>query len=93
MTLEEMEKHLLRIEVIDRNLQTILKRLSLNQNEEEIGNIQQAVVWTGISESKLYKLSATKGVPTIRVGGKLLFSKSQLQNWMLTKSKPARLTT
>ncbi len=37
------------------------------------------------SKSQLYKLTRSRAIPYMKVGNKLLFSKSELMNWMTFK--------
>lgn len=68
--------------------ETILKidllAAALSEAKPKIVNIKQAAIRWGFSESYLYKAPKAKGMPTVRVGGKLLFDVEAVESWMRT---------
>ena len=59
---------------------------SLSQDQKELLSFKEACQLLNMSESKLYKLSATHEVPH-RKKGKLIFSRTELIAWALDKGK------
>ncbi|WP_018479361.1 helix-turn-helix domain-containing protein [Pontibacter roseus] len=45
-------------------------------------SFDEALEITGLSKSKLYKLTASKEVPHKRYGNRLIFSRKELANWV-----------
>jgi excisionase family DNA binding protein len=43
-------------------------------------------VWLRLSSSRLYALVKKKEIPHVKIGGKILFDKEKVQNWIETQS-------
>lgn len=70
MTLEDIKKQLDRLEQA-----TLLQK--------EVLNFQEAVRYTGFSDSYLYKLTSTKAIPHYCPLGKFLFfNRIELEEWL-----------
>lgn len=44
--------------------------------------VRELAQWIKFSESHVYALVNKKKIPFIKLGGKLLFDKSKIQNWL-----------
>ncbi|HZX58833.1 MAG TPA: helix-turn-helix domain-containing protein [Mucilaginibacter sp.] len=51
-------------------------------------NFNDALAITGLSKSKLYKLSALGEVPCKRYGSRLVFSRKELSAWVDQQTRP-----
>ena len=70
---------------IDQKLDRIETLLLSNKT---VLNFEEAAVYTGLSKSHLYKLTATAGVPCYKPTGKrIYFDKSELDEWLLRHKK------
>jgi excisionase family DNA binding protein len=49
--------------------------------------VKELCEWIRLSRSKVYSLISTKEIPHIKVGGKILFDKEKIQNWIDSQSK------
>lgn len=59
---------------------------------KEVLTFDEASQYSGISKSYLYKLTSTGGIPCYKPSGKLLFfSKTELDNWMLSNPKATQV--
>lgn len=47
--------------------------------------IEEAADYLNLSKSRLYRLTSERGIPFIKRGRGILFSKADLDNWLLTK--------
>ncbi len=73
-----MEKE---FEIIINELRQI-KSLFLSQ--KTIFNLDELVIYTGLSKSYLYKLTSTNEIPYFKPNGKLIFfKKDEIDNWLL----------
>lgn len=78
-----------------------MKKIETNVNlqraqlitHKEILSFKEAIIYLDVSESFLYKLTSKKAIEFTKPnGGKLYFSKSNLDNWMLqSQSKSSRV--
>ena len=57
----------------------------LLSHTKKVFNIDDLVKYTGLSKSKIYKLSQLKLIPTAKNKhiGQLFFSKEEIDNWLL----------
>jgi excisionase family DNA binding protein len=53
-------------------------------------HLEEAVEITGLSKSKIYKLTAFGEIPHKHFGGKLVFSRKDLDRWVEENTKPKR---
>lgn len=65
----------------------ILKRLtsienSLRLQTKDVLTIDEAVIYTGLSKSHLYKLTSQRGIPHYKQGLHVYFDKSELRKWL-----------
>ena len=67
-------------ELMER-LERIEKGVMLQKN---VLTFEEAVMFTGLAKSYLYKLTASGKIPYYKPGGKLIyFDRSELERWML----------
>ena len=67
-------------EIIER-LERIEKSVLLSKN---VLTFEEAVMFTGLAKSYLYKLTASGKIPHYKPSGKLIyFDRSELEGWML----------
>lgn len=55
-------------------------------NTKPILDVKEAATFTGFSVKHLYRLTSTKQIPHFKKNAKLLFKKSELEDW-LTEQK------
>ena len=73
------------LSVIMERLDHIEKMIRSNKN---VLNIEEAVEYTGLSRSFLYKLTAKGEIPFSKPRGKLLyFSREKLDQWLLSNEQ------
>lgn len=51
-------------------------------NTKPILDIKEAATFTGFSVKHLYRLTSTKQIPHFKKNAKLLFKKTELENWL-----------
>ncbi|MBO5616644.1 MAG: helix-turn-helix domain-containing protein [Prevotella sp.] len=70
---------------MDKSSMTVEERLtaleSIFLNQKEILNFSEACIYTGISRSTMYKLTASKKIPHYKTVG-LHFERAELDNWI-----------
>ena len=68
----------------DVNIEELIQGMKLNQ--KEVLNFQEAVLFTGISKSTLYKLTASLGIPFYKpTPNRIFFKRTELEEWLLRK--------
>ena len=77
------------------NTSKILERLDrielLLSSQKEVLNFEEASLYTGISRSYLYKLTASCEVPHSKPNGKLIFfERTKLNEWLLQNRRKPR---
>ena len=50
---------------------------------KNILDLDEAVLFTGFSKGRLYRLTSEKRIPHFKKSRKLYFKKTELENWML----------
>ena len=51
-----------------------------------IMTINEAVEYTRLSKPTIYRLTSTKKIPFLKVGGKVLFNLQELTDWLESQS-------
>jgi excisionase family DNA binding protein len=65
-----------------RNIETLLL------SQKTVLNFKEVAAYTGLSESHLYKLTSTGGIPCYKPKGKqIYFSKEEIDSWLLQNRK------
>ncbi|MDA2919246.1 helix-turn-helix domain-containing protein [Desulfobacterota bacterium AH_259_B03_O07] len=57
-----------------------------NEVEKRFLTIMEAARFSGLSESLLYKLSARRVLPILKIGNKVILKKSLFEQWLLSHS-------
>lgn len=68
-------------ELIIKKLEQIESLLSFNK---EVLNFSDMLAYTGMSESRLYKLTSARKIPFSKVGRSLYFDKKQIEEWLMS---------
>jgi excisionase family DNA binding protein len=55
--------------------------------ENDYLTVKELCLWIRLSRSKVYALVTANVVPHIKVGGKILFDKQKIKDWIDTQSK------
>jgi excisionase family DNA binding protein len=55
--------------------------------ENDYLTVKELCLWIRLSRSKVYALVTANEVPHIKVGGKILFDKQKIKDWIATQSK------
>lgn len=66
-------------------LTTIVRTLKSGAKEkpaDEIGGLELAMAITGLARRTIYKLTHRREIPHRRVGGRLYFRRSELEQWI-----------
>jgi excisionase family DNA binding protein len=53
---------------------------------DELMTVRELSKWLRLSESHIYSLVSKKKIPFNKVGGKVLFDKQQIKNWIEVQS-------
>jgi excisionase family DNA binding protein len=65
-----------------RNIETLLL------SQKTVLNFKEVAAYTGLSESHLYKLTSTGGIPCYKPKGKhIYFNKSEIDDWLMQNRK------
>ena len=94
--MERMSERLSAIESVLKHLEPIenlLDRITLLENTifstKRVFTFQEACMYIGVSESMLYKLTASKEIPHYKPRGKMVyFAKEELDEWLLQNHEP-----
>ena len=94
--MERLSERLAAVESVLRKLETVenlLQRLDLLVNSiyttKKVFTFQEACMYIGVSESMLYKLTASKEIPHYKPRGKMVyFAKEELDEWLLQNCEP-----
>ncbi len=71
-------------EIVTR-LQTIEELLLTRKT---VLNLEEVLLYTGLSKSYMYKLTSTGGIPCYKPQGKhIFFKKSEVEDWLLQNKK------
>ena len=54
---------------------------------EDLITVRELATWLRLSESHIYSLISKKKIPFNKVGGKVLFDKQVIKNWIEQQSK------
>ena len=94
--MERLSERLAAVESVLRKLEPVenlLQRLDLLENSiystKKVFTFQEACMYIGVSESMLYKLTASKEIPHYKPRGKMIyFAKEELDEWLLQNCEP-----
>lgn len=68
-------------EQIIKKLERIENLLSFNK---QVLSFADMIAFTGMSESRLYKLTSSRKIPFSKVGRSLYFERKQIEDWLLS---------
>ena len=68
-------------EQVIEKLERIEQLLSFNK---QVLNFSDMLAFTGMSESRLYKLTSSQKIPFSKVGRSLYFEKKKIEAWLLS---------
>lgn len=64
------------------NIETLLRSQALNN--KTVFNVNEVVLYTGLSKQYLYKLTSRKEIPYYAANGKkIFFKKEEIDDWLL----------
>ena len=94
--MERLSERLAAVESVLRKLEPVenlLQRLDLLENSiyttKKVFTFQEACMYIAVSESMLYKLTASKEIPHYKPRGKMVyFAKEELDEWLLQNCEP-----
>ena len=94
--MERLSERLAAVESVLRKLEPVenlLQRFDLLENSiyttKKVFTFQEACMYIGVSESMLYKLTASKEIPHYKPRGKMVyFAKEELDEWLLQNCEP-----
>ena len=94
--MERLSERLAAVESVLRKLEPVenlLQRLDLLENSiyttKKVFTFQEACMYIGVSESMLYKLTASKEIPHYKPRCKMVyFAKEELDEWLLQNCEP-----
>ena len=95
--MERLSERLTAVESVLKKLEPVenlLQRLEMLENSiyttKKVFTFQEACVYIGVSESMLYKLTASKEIPHYKPRGKMVyFAKEELDEWLLQNFEPS----
>jgi excisionase family DNA binding protein len=58
------------------------------ENTKPFLSLLEACEFTGLAKSTIYRLTSEKQIPHIKRGGKLLFQREQLTQWLESAKQP-----
>ena len=94
--MERLSERIAAVESVLKKLEPVenlLQRLDLLENSiyttKKVFTFQEACMYIGVSESMLYKLTASKEIPHYKPRGKMVyFAKEELDEWLLRNCEP-----
>lgn len=71
-----------RLDALAVDVRALKSRTMNDKPTDEIGGLDLAVEITGLARRTIYKLTHRRGIPHRRVGGRLYFRRSELEQWI-----------
>lgn len=71
-----------RLDALAVDVRALKSRTMNDKPADEIGGLDLAVEITGLARRTLYKLTHRREIPHRRVGGRLYFRRSELEQWI-----------
>ena len=76
--MEKLNELVTRLQIIEELLLT----------SKTVLNLEEVLLYTGLSKSYMYKLTSTGSIPCYKPQGKhIFFKKSEVENWLLRNKK------
>lgn len=77
-----------RLDALAVDVRALKSRTMNDKNVDEIGGLDLAVAVTGLARRTIYKLTHRREIPHRRVGGRLYFRRSELEQWLDAGRRP-----
>jgi excisionase family DNA binding protein len=77
-------------ETIRGIVQAALSQIHKPEKVKPFLSLTEASEFTHLSKSTLYRLTSQQQIPHIKRGGKLLFNREQITQWLEDASQPSR---
>ena len=71
-----------RLDALAVDVRALKSRTMNDKPADEIGGLDLAVEITGLARRTIYKLTHRREIPHRRVGGRLYFRRSELEQWI-----------
>ena len=71
-----------RLDALAVDVRALKSRTANDKPADEIGGLELAVKITGLARRTIYKLTHRREIPHRRVGGRLYFRRSELEQWI-----------
>ena len=71
-----------RLDAVAVDVRALKSRTMNDKPADEIGGLDLAVEITGLARRTIYKLTHRREIPHRRVGGRLYFRRSELEQWI-----------
>lgn len=71
-----------RLDALAVDVRALKSRTAYEKPADEIGGLELAVKITGLARRTIYKLTHRREIPHRRVGGRLYFRRSELEQWI-----------
>lgn len=82
MTSNPFEEITARLDALAVDVRALKSRTMNDKPADEIGGLDLAVEITGLARRTIYKLTHRREIPHRRVGGRLYFRRSELEQWI-----------
>jgi excisionase family DNA binding protein len=82
MTTNPFEEITARLDALAVDVRALKSRTMNDKPTDEIGGLDLAVEITGLARRTIYKLTHRREIPHRRVGGRLYFRRSELEQWI-----------
>ena len=82
MTSNPFEEITARLDALAVDVRALKSRTMNDKPADEIGGLDLAVAITGLARRTIYKLTHRREIPHRRVGGRLYFRRSELEQWI-----------
>jgi len=82
MSTNPFEEINVRLDAIAADVRALMKARTSEKPADEIGGLDLAVKVTGLARRTIYKKTHRREIPHRRVGGRLYFRRSELEEWI-----------
>ena len=82
MTTNPFEEITARLDALAVDVRALKSRTMNDKPTDEIGGLDMAVAITRLARRTIYKLTHRREIPHRRVGGRLYFRRSELEQWI-----------
>lgn len=82
MTSNPFEEITARLDALAVDVRSLKSRTMYDKPSDSIGGLDLAVEITGLARRTIYKLTHRREIPHRRVGGRLYFRRSELEQWI-----------